>query len=93
MQRGYHKGGQLVAAQLFEQPLVYGALLMLCSWYPFAQAAAQQLTGQPALISIIIVSGIVVAFMWLPFGLTLEALLRRWHRRGTVQTTVASATA
>jgi len=22
MQRGYHKGGQLVAAQLFEQPLV-----------------------------------------------------------------------
>ena len=66
--------------------LAYGALLMLASWYPLAQAAAQQLTGRPAFISIIIVSGIVVAFMWLPFGLALETLLRRWQRRGTVQT-------
>jgi hypothetical protein len=59
--------------------LAYGALIMFCSWYPLAQAAAQQLTGQPALISIIIVSGIIVASMWLPFGLALEALLRRWQ--------------
>ena len=65
--------------------LAYGGLLMLCSWYPLAQAAAQQLTGQPALISIVVVSGLIVASMWLPFGLALEALLRRWQSRGTVQ--------
>src|ERR1044072_7462499 len=59
--------------------LVYGALLMLCSWYPLAQAAAQQLTGQTTLVSMFVVSGLITAFMWLPFGLTLEALLQRIH--------------
>ena len=59
--------------------LAYGALLMLTSWYPLAQAAAQELTGQPSLFSLILVSGLVLALMWLPFGLTLEALLKRWH--------------
>jgi hypothetical protein len=58
----------------------YGALLLLCSWYPLAQAAAQQLTGRPPLISLAITSGLIVALMWLPFGLTLEALLKRWLR-------------
>ena len=66
--------------------LAYGALLMLATWYSLAQAAMQEVTGRPAFISIIIVSGMVVAFMWLPFGLALEALLRRWQRRGTVHT-------
>jgi hypothetical protein len=72
--------------------LAYGALIMLCSWYPLAQAAVQQLTGQPSLLSLIIVSGVIVALMWLPFGLTLEALLRRWQSLGTAQA-VAAATA
>ncbi|MBV9927563.1 MAG: hypothetical protein JOZ96_21275 [Acidobacteria bacterium] len=61
--------------------LAYGGLLMLSSWYPLAQAAAQELTGQTALIPLTIVSGIIVAFMWLPFGLALESLLRRWRVR------------
>lgn len=61
--------------------LAYGVLLMLCSWYPLAQAAGQQLTGRPALITQLVVSGVVVALMWLPFGVALEALLRRWHNR------------
>ncbi|MCA1617746.1 MAG: hypothetical protein LC795_00215 [Acidobacteria bacterium] len=72
--------------------LAYGGLLMLSSWYPLAQAAAQQLTGQPASISLVITSGIVVALMWLPYGLTLEALLRRWQSRMTART-VANAAA
>ena len=75
---------------LFRRPLrssglAYGGLLMLVSWYPLAQAAVQQLTGQPTLISIIIVSGIIIALMWLPFGLALEALFRRWQSRSTAQ--------
>jgi hypothetical protein len=73
--------------------LAYGGLLVLSSWYPLAQAAAQQITGQPALIPLITVSGVIVALMWLPFGLTLEALLRRWQGRGTTAQTVASAAA
>src|ERR1044072_8760442 len=60
--------------------LAYGGLLTLVSWYPLAQAGAQQLTGQTALVSLVIVSGLIVALMWLPFGLALEALLRRWQR-------------
>ena len=61
--------------------LAYGGLLTLASWYPLAQAGAQQLTGRPALIYLAVASGLVVALMWLPFGLSLEALLGRWHRR------------
>jgi hypothetical protein len=57
-------------------------LLMLCSWYPLAHAAAQQLTGHTAFIPLVIVSGFIIALMWLPFGLALEALLRRWQNRG-----------
>ena len=71
--------------------LAYGGLLMLSSWYPLAQAAVQQLTGRPALIPLIIISGIVVALIWLPFGLALEALLRRWQSRGTAQAIASSA--
>lgn len=72
--------------------LAYGGLLTLVSWYPLAQAGAQQLTGQPALVPLVIVSGLIVALMWLPFGISLEALLRRWHRRGAARAT-AGATA
>jgi hypothetical protein len=72
--------------------LAYGVLLMLASWYPLARAAAQQLTGQTAFIPLALTSGIVVALMWLPYGLTLEALLRRWQGRVTARA-VASAAA
>ena len=61
--------------------LAYGVLLMLASWYPLAQAGAQQLAGHPSFISLTVGSGLIVALMWLPFGLALEALLRRWPRR------------
>ncbi|HEX7174992.1 MAG TPA: hypothetical protein VF240_06900 [Pyrinomonadaceae bacterium] len=71
--------------------LVYGVLLMLCSWYPLAQAAGQQLTGRPALITQIMVSGVIVALMWLPFGVALEALLSRWHNRRAASAAASAA--
>ena len=71
--------------------LAYGGLLMLSSWYPLAQAAVQQITGRPALISLTIISGLIVALMWLPFGLVLEALLRRWQSRGTSEAVAGAA--
>lgn len=68
--------------QLLRQSgLAYGGLLTLCTWYPLAQAAAQQLTARPAPFSLAAVSGLSVALMWLPFGLTLESLLKRWDGR------------
>lgn len=73
---------------LRESGLAYGGLLTLATWYPLAQAAAQQLTGQPTFISIMVFSGLIVALMWLPFGLALEALLGRWHNRGTARALV-----
>jgi hypothetical protein len=64
---------------------------MLCSWYPLAQAAAQQLTGRPSLTAQIMASGVVVALMWLPFGVALEALLSRWHNRRAASVTAGAA--
>ncbi|HEV2861574.1 MAG TPA: hypothetical protein VGX48_11240 [Pyrinomonadaceae bacterium] len=61
--------------------LAYGALLTLCTWYPLAHAAAQQLTAPPAPTALAASSGLFVGLMWLPFGLALEALLGRWHDR------------
>lgn len=69
----------------------YGGLLMLSTWYPLAQAAAQQLTGQPALIALILISGIIVALMWLPYGVALEALLRRWRSHGRARAAAGAA--
>ena len=65
--------------------LAYGGLLTLCTWYPFARAAAQQLTAHPALIGLVALSGLLVGLMWVPFGVALEVLLRRWHDRKSVQ--------
>ncbi|HEV2706775.1 MAG TPA: hypothetical protein VGV59_12680 [Pyrinomonadaceae bacterium] len=71
--------------------LAYGGLLTLCTWYPLAHAAAQQLTARPALIALVTLSGLLVGLMWLPFGLALEALLRRWHDRERLQAAPAAA--
>ena len=71
--------------------LAYGGLLTLCTWYPLAHAAAQQLTAHPVLISLVTLSGLLVGLMWLPFGLALEALLRRWHDRKRVQVEATAA--
>jgi hypothetical protein len=70
--------------------LAYGGLLTLCTWYPLAHAAAQQLTAHTALIPLVMLSGLLVGLMWLPFGLALEALLRRWHDRASLRVTAAA---
>ena len=71
--------------------LAYGGLLTLCTWYPLAHAAAQQLSAPPTLIVLIALSGLVVSLMWLPFGLALEALLRRWYDPKRLQAAAAAA--
>jgi hypothetical protein len=71
--------------------LAYGGLLTLCTWYQLAQAAAQQLTVSPPLIALVTLSGLVVGLMWLPFGVALEALLRRWHDRKGARVAAAAA--
>ena len=71
--------------------LAYGGLLTLCTWYPLGHAAAQQLTANPALVMLVLMSGLLTALMWVPFGLALEALLRCWDARVRVRAATASA--
>ena len=70
--------------------LAYGGLVTLLTWYPLAHAAAQQLAADTALILIVTVSGLLIGLMWLPFGLALEALLRRWDNREHRQVAAAA---
>lgn len=81
----------LLRRLLRRRGLAYGVLLTLCTWYPLAHAASQQLTEHPALIALVTLSGLLVGLMWLPFGLALEALLRRWHDRKGVEASAAPA--
>lgn len=81
---------------LFRRPLrrsglAYGALLTLCTWYPLARAAAEQLTGSPAVVVLALTSGLLVGLIWLPFGFALEALLCRWQGRGCARAAGAAA--
>lgn len=70
--------------------LAYGVLLTLCTWYPLADAAAQQLTARTSTMALVTLSGLLVGLMWLPFGLALEALLAGWRDRERLR--VATAT-
>ena len=81
----------LLRRPLRRKGLAYGALLTLCTWYPLAQAAAQQLTAHTALAALVALSGLLVGMMWLPFGLALEALLRKWDGRERVRAAAAVA--
>ena len=71
--------------------LAYGGLLTLCTWYPLAHAAAQELTANPAITPLVMISGLLVGLIWLPFGLALEAFLKRWQDRGRAQVACAAA--
>jgi hypothetical protein len=66
---------------LWQSGLIYGLLITICVTYPLADSAAQVLNFQPPVISLVISTVILTAVMWLPFGISLEALLSRWHRR------------
>jgi hypothetical protein len=71
--------------------LAYGGLLTLCTWYSLAHAAAQQLTGSPALFPLVVTSGLLVGLIWLPYGFALEALLGWWEGRGRARAAGAAA--
>ena len=73
--------GALMRDLLKHSGMAFGILLTLFSWYPLAEAAGQVLNFQPTIISLVSLSGVFVALMFLPFGVALEALLSRWHRR------------
>ena len=66
---------------LRQSGLAFGLLLTLCLWYPLADSGVQVLKFHPTALSLIFYSNILVALMWLPFALALEALLARWHNR------------
>ncbi len=64
--------------------LAYGCLLVLCTWYPLAQAAVEDLSVQPAIGRLILTSGVIVAAMWVPYALVLERLMSRRQRRSKI---------
>lgn len=59
--------------------LIFGLLLTLALWYPLGEAARQDLTFQPSLVSLALWTGICVAIIFLPYAVSLELLLGRWH--------------
>lgn len=69
--------------------VAFGLLITLCSWYPLTHAATQQLTIRPSVGSLVLMSGILVAAMWIPYAVLLELLLSRW-RHGTAAPVIAS---
>jgi hypothetical protein len=83
----------IIYAGLFRQilkqrGLVFGLLIMLVSWYPLANAAAQQLRNSPPIILLILSTAFFVSLMWIPFGLVLEKLVSKWQITGTVSINV-----
>ena len=71
----------LLRSILRRSGLIFGFLLTLALWYPLGEAARQDLTFQPSLVSLIVWTGICVAIIFMPYAVSLELLLGRWHRR------------
>ena len=73
-------GIAILYAGLFRHALAksgiwFGLLLFLGSWYPLAQAGAQLLGYKPDPLSLMAVSGAVVALMFIPYALLLQTLI------------------
>ncbi len=66
---------------LHDRGLLFGVLITLCTWYPLAAAGTQQLNFQPSVPAAAFFSFLFVSLMFVPFGLVLELLLKRWHRQ------------
>ena len=58
----------------------FGILITLIAWYPVAQSGVELLNFQPGLLPLMFFSGVIVALMFVPYGLALEMLLGRFHR-------------
>jgi hypothetical protein len=79
-------GVGLLYAGLFRHALAtsglrFGLLLLLVTWYPLAQAGAQLLGYEPDPLKLILISGAVLALMWLPYALLLQKLTPPISRR------------
>jgi predicted membrane protein len=61
--------------------LLFGILITLCAWYPLGESAAQVMNFQPTNVSLFFWTLVCVASMFLPFGVVLEWLLKRRHRK------------
>lgn len=61
--------------------LLFGAIITIFTWYPFAESAVEVMRFQPTFISLVFFSGIFTAFIWLPFAFALEKFLVFWENR------------
>jgi hypothetical protein len=66
---------------LRQSGVLFGIIITLCTWYPFAESAADLLRFQPTIVSLVFFTGIFTAFMWLPFAVTLERLLEVYQNK------------
>lgn len=64
---------------LRQSGLLFGALVTVCVAYPLGAAGVQQLNFAPNALPLILITGAVIALMFVPFGFFLELLLQRWH--------------
>ncbi len=67
----------------------FGLLLFFGSWYPLAQAGAQLLGYKPDPLKLMLVSGVVVATMFIPYTLLLQKLMVPLCRRFVAETSPA----
>lgn len=58
----------------------FGVIVALVTWYPLGAAGAQQLSFTPSLTALVLVTGAVTLTMFVPFAVSLEHMLERWHR-------------
>ena len=66
---------------LCRRGLLFGLLITLCTWYPFALSAAEVMRFQPTKVSLIFFSGILTALIWLPFAFMLERILKFYENK------------
>jgi len=65
--------------------LAYGSILVLSTWYPLGEAAVEDLASKPGTVALVLLSGVVVAGMWVPYAIMLEGLYSRWHGRNATK--------
>lgn len=66
---------------LRQSGLLFGLIITLFTWYPFAQSAVEVMRFQPTIVSLIFFSGIFTALIWLPFAVALEKFLALWENQ------------
>ena len=65
---------------LMNRGLAYGLLITIAAVYPLGVAASQQLSFEPGIFAMTLISFFFVGLMFIPFALALEVLLHHYHR-------------